>query len=113
VWFSRLLSTSAVRHTEECQRVKGARGRAAIAEFDMPGERRWSLRRIERRRCEASERREHIDTVGERDQRQRVVSERHVMATVNEDIQGKLSRCLWIDDQVPRAGESGFSSPLQ
>jgi hypothetical protein len=107
VVLARLLSTSAVRHTEECQRVEGARGRAAVAEFDVPGERRGSLRRIERRRRETSERREHIDTVVVRDQHQRVVPERHVMATVDEDVEGELSRRLWIDDQVPRAGDSG------
>ena len=73
----------------------------------MPGERRGSLRRIERRRREASERREHIDTLVVRDQYQRVVPERHVMATVDEDIEGQLSQRLWIDDQVPRARDSG------
>ena len=29
------------------------------------------------------------------------------MATVDEDVEGELSRRLWIDDQVPRAGDSG------
>ena len=29
------------------------------------------------------------------------------MATVDEDVKGELSRRLWIDDQVPRAGDSG------
>ncbi len=102
-----LLSASAVRHSEERQRVEGVLIRAADAEFDMPGEPGRSYTRIECCRREASERREHIDTVGERDQHQRVVPERHVMATVNEDVEGELSRRLWIDDQVPRAGDSG------
>ena len=29
------------------------------------------------------------------------------MATVVEDIEGELSQRLWIDDQVPRARDSG------
>ena len=29
------------------------------------------------------------------------------MATVDEDIEGELSQRLWIDDQVPRARDSG------
>ena len=41
------LSTSAVRHTEECQRVKGVLIGAADAEFDVPGEPGWSYTRIE------------------------------------------------------------------
>jgi hypothetical protein len=39
------------------------------------------------------------------------------MATVDEDIEGELSQRLWIDDQVPRARDSGpeigDGSPLQ
>jgi hypothetical protein len=102
-----LLSASAVRHSEERQRVERVLIRAADAEFDVPGERRGSLRRIERRCREASERREHIDTLVVRDQHQRVVPERHVMPAVDEDVERKLSRRLWIDYQVPRAGDSG------
>ena len=104
---ARLLSTSAVRHSEERQRVEGVLIRAADAEWDVPGEPRRSYTPIECCHREASERREHIDTVGERDQHQRVVPERHVMVTVDEDIEGELSQRLWIDDQVPRAGDSG------
>ena len=37
-----LLSTSAVRQSEVRQRVVGMLGRAAAAEFDVPGERRRS-----------------------------------------------------------------------
>ena len=73
----------------------------------MPREPGRSYTRIECCRCEPSERREHIDTLVVRDQYQRVVPERHVMATVDEDIEGELSQRLWIDDQVPRAGDSG------
>jgi hypothetical protein len=29
------------------------------------------------------------------------------MATVDEDVKGELSWRLWIDDQVPRAGDDG------
>src|SRR5262249_43052146 len=54
-----------------------------------------------------SEGREHIDAVVVRDQYQRIVSERHVMPTVDKDVERKLSRRLWIDYQVPRAGDSG------
>ena len=73
----------------------------------MPGQPGRSYTRIECCHREASERREHIDTVVVRDQHQRVVPERHVMATVDEDVEGELSRRLWVDDQVPRAGDSG------
>jgi len=73
----------------------------------VPGERRRSYTRIESCHREASERREHIDAVDVRDQHQCVVPERHVMATVDEDVKGELSRRLWIDDQVPRASDSG------
>jgi hypothetical protein len=45
---------------------------------------------IESCRREASERREH-DTAVVRHQYQRVVPERHVMATVDEDIEGELT----------------------
>ncbi len=103
----RPLSTAAVCHSEERQRVEGVLIRAADAEFDVPGEPRRSYTRIECCRREASERREHIDTAVVRDQYQRVVPERHVMATVVEDIEGELSQRLWIDDQVPRARDSG------
>jgi hypothetical protein len=101
------LSTSAVRHTEECQRVKGVLIRAADAEFDVPGEPGWSYTRIECCDRETSERREHIHAVDVREQHQRVVPERHVMATVDEDVEGELSRRLWIDYQIPSTGDSG------
>ena len=99
-----VLTTSAVCVSEERQRVEGVLIRAADAEFDVPGEPRWSYARIERCNSEASERREHIDAIDVRDQYQRVVPERHVMAAVDEDIECKLSRRLWVDGQVPRAG---------
>ena len=102
-----MLPTSAVRHSEERQRIEGVLIRAADAEFDVPGEPGRSYTRIECCHREASERREHIDAVGEREQGQRVVPERHVMPTVDEDIEGELSQRLWIDDQVPRARDSG------
>jgi hypothetical protein len=102
-----LLSASAVRHSEERQRVEGVLIRAADAEFDVPRESGRSYTRIECCRREASERREHIDAVVVRDQYQRIVPERHVMPTVDEDVERKLSRRLWIDYQVPRAGDSG------
>ena len=103
----RPLSTAAVCHSEERQRVEGVLIRAAEAEIDVPGELRRSYTRIECCRREASERREHVDTAGVRHQYQRVVPERHIMATVVEDIEGELSQRLWIDDQVPRARDSG------
>jgi hypothetical protein len=81
--------------------------RAADAEFDVPREPGRRYTRIECCRRETSERREYIDTVVVRNQRQRVVPERHVMATVDEDIEGELSQRLWIDDQVPRTCDSG------
>src|SRR4029077_14282399 len=102
-----LLSASAVRHSEERQRVEGVLIRAADAEFDVPRESGRSYTRIECCHREAAERREHIDAVGVRDQHQCVVPERHVMATVDEDVKGELSRRLWIDYQVPRASDSG------
>jgi hypothetical protein len=102
-----LLSASAVRHSEERQRVEGVLIRAADAEFDVPRESGRSYTRIECCRREASERQEHIDAVVVRDQYQRIVPERHVMPTVDEDVERKLSRRLWIDYQVPRAGDSG------
>jgi hypothetical protein len=102
-----LLPTSAVRHSEEGQRVEGVLIRAADAEFDVPGEPHGSYTRIECCRRETSERREHIDTVVVRNQHQLVVPERHVMATVHENVEGELSRRLWIDDEVPRAGDNG------
>ena len=100
------LSTAAVCHSEEPQRVEGVLSRAADAEVDVPGEPRRSYTCIESCRREASERREHIDAVFVRDQYQRIVPERHVMPTVDEDVERKLSRRLWIDYQVPRAGDS-------
>ena len=103
----RPLSTAAVCHSEERQRVEGVLIRAADAEVDVPGEPRRSYTCIESCRREASERREHIDTAVVRHQYQRVVPERHVMATVDEDIEGELSQRLWIDDQVPSAGDGG------
>jgi len=102
-----LLSTSAVRHSEERQRVERVLIRAADAEIDVPRKSGRSYTRIECCRREASERREHIDAVVVRDQYQRIVPERHVMPTVDEDVERKLSRRLWIDYQVPRAGDSG------
>ena len=39
-------------------------GRAAAAEFDMPGERCGSRIRVERRRRAVSEPREHVDAAG-------------------------------------------------
>jgi hypothetical protein len=99
-----LLSASAVRHSEERQRVEGVLIRAADAEFDVPGEPHWSYARIERCSRETSERREHIDAIDVRDQYQRVVAERHVMAAVDEDIKCELRRRSWVDGQVPRAG---------
>ena len=101
------LSTAAVCHSEERQRVEGVLIRAADAELDVPGEPGRSYTRIECCHREASECREHIDTLVVRDQYQRVVPERHVMATVDEDVEGQLSQRLWIDDQVPRARDSG------
>ena len=92
-----LLSASAVRHSEERQRVEGVLIRAATTEFDVPRESGRSHTRIESCRREASERREHIDVTVARDQYQRIVPERHVMQTVDEDVERKLSRRLWID----------------
>ena len=40
-------------------------GRAAAAEFDMPGERCGSRIRVERRRRAVSEPREHVDAAGD------------------------------------------------
>jgi hypothetical protein len=52
--------SSAVRHSEERQRVKGILIRAADAEFDVPGKCCRTCRRIESCYREASERREFI-----------------------------------------------------
>src|SRR5262245_56302995 len=102
-----LLSASPVRHSEDRQRVERVLIRAADAEFDVPRESGRSYTRIECCHCETSERREHIDAFVLRDQYQRIVPERHVMLTVDEDVKCKLSRRLWIDYQVPRASDSG------
>ena len=104
-----LLSTSAARHSEECQRVVGALGRAAVAEFDLPGESRWIHCRIERRRHGVSEPGEYVDAAAgrRRVQHQRVVPERQVLAAIVEDGERDLSRRLGIDDHVPRAGDYG------
>ena len=53
-----------VGQSEERQRVVGMLGRAATAEFDMPGERCGSRIRVERRRRAVSEPREHVDAAG-------------------------------------------------
>ena len=58
----RPLSTAAVCHSEERQRVVGILIRAADAELDVPGEARRSYSRIECCYRDASERQEHIDT---------------------------------------------------
>ena len=102
-----LLSTSAVRYSKKGQRVIGALGRAAVAEFDVPGKRRRSHRRIEPGGRDAPEPREHIDTVDVRDQYQRVVAPCQVLAAVVEDIERELSRRFGIDGQVPGAGDNG------
>ena len=93
------LSTSAVRHSRECQRVVRVLIRAADGEFDVPGERRRSHVRIECCNRDASESREHIDAVGVR-----------VVAAVVEDIKRELSRRCGVNDQVPRAGDNGTSN---
>ena len=80
-------------------------GRAAAAEFDVPGERRRSHRRVERRRRAVSEPREHVDAAGRRDQHQRVVPERQVMAAIVEDVERDLGRRRGIDTHVPDAGD--------
>ena len=80
-------------------------GRASTAEFDGPGERRRSCIRIERRRRCISEAREHVDAARRRDQHQRVVPERQVMAAIVEDVERDLGRCLGIDVHVPIAGD--------
>ena len=104
------LSTSAVRQSEVLQRVVGMLGRAAAAEIDAPGERRRSCIRVERRRRGVSEPREHVDAAGERDQHQRVVPERQVMAAIVEDVERDLGRRLGIDVHVPIAGDDGARS---
>jgi len=80
-------------------------GRAAAAEFDVPGERRRSHTCIERRRRCVSEPREHVDAAGRRDQHQRVVPERQVMAAIVEDVERDLGRRRGIDVHVPVAGD--------
>ncbi len=105
-----VLSTSAARCSEERQRVVGALGRAAVAEFDLPGESgHRSCIRIERRRHGVSESREHVHAAAgrRRVQHQRVVPERQVLAAVVEDGGRDLSRRLGIDAHVPRAGDDG------
>jgi len=100
------LSTSAVRQSEVLQRVVGMLGRAAAAEIDVPGERRRSCIRVERRRRGVSEPREHVDAVDVRDQHQRVVPERQVMAAIVEDVERDQG---WrpADVHVPIAGDDG------
>jgi hypothetical protein len=78
-----LLSTYAVRHSKERQRVAGVLVWATDTEFDVPRERRWIDRRVERHCHGSSEPRECIDAVDVRDQHQRVVPERQVMAAAS------------------------------
>jgi hypothetical protein len=94
VLLARLLSTSAIRHSKERQRVVGVLVWAADTEFDVPSERRWIHRRVERCRHGISEPRECIDAVDIRDEHQRVVPERQVVAAVIEDVERDLSRCV-------------------
>ena len=80
-------------------------GRAATAEFNVPGEHRRSLICIEYRcRC-VSKPGEHVDAAGVGDQHQRVVAERQVMVTIVEDVERDLRRRLGIDVHVPIAGD--------
>ena len=102
-----LLCTSGVRHSKERQRVVGVLVWAADTKFDVPSERRWIHRGVERRRHGIPEPRECIDAVDIRDEHQLVVPERQVMAAIIEDGERDLSRRRGIDIHVPRTGDDG------
>jgi hypothetical protein len=91
--------------SEVRQRVVGMLGRAAAAEFGVPGERRRIHPRVERRRHGVAEPREHIDAVDVRDQHQRIVPERQVMAAIVEDVERDLGRRRGIDAHGPISGD--------
>jgi len=90
-------------------------GRAAAAEFDVPGERRRSHTCVERRRRCVSEPREHVDAAGRRDQHQRVVPERQVMAAIVEDVERDLGRRRgsMLTFQLPVTVKTGTRLPSQ